>query len=100
MDTKKTSTQEESLNSSTTAKTPTDEELRFCDSVVYSLYEEAVDELFKQSEAEKAEYNELLARFAKREGVKKESPYVMMYAGFYMGIGKGLEFVARLENMT
>lgn len=52
----------------------------------------------KQTEAEKAEYNEMLANFAELEGVRKKSPYVMMYAGFYLGVGKGLELAARMER--
>ena len=54
----------------------------------------------KQTEAEKAEYNEMLAHFAELEGVREKSPYVMMYAGFYLGVGKGLELAARMESNT
>ena len=102
MDTEKTNTQTEaeSLNSSThpTAEAVTDEEKDIINAIIYSLYEEAVDEMCKQTEAEKEEYNEMLAHFAKLEGVAKKSPYVMMYAGFYLGVGKGLDLVRRMES--
>lgn len=102
MDTEKTNTQTEaeSLNSSTppTAEAVTDEEKDFYNGLIYSLFNESADEMGKQTEAEKAEYNEMLAHFAELEGVRKKSPYVMMYAGFYLGVGKGLELAARMER--
>ena len=52
----------------------------------------------KQTEAEKAEYNEMLDNFAELEGAQKKSPYVMMYAGFYLGVGKGIDLVRRMES--
>lgn len=102
MDTEKTNTQTEaeSLNSSTQtpATAVTDEGKDFIDGIIYSLYEEAIDELGEQTEAERADYNAVLDRFAELEGVQKKSPYVMMYAGFYLGVGKGLELVRRMES--
>ena len=62
------------------------------------MYEEAIDEMDKQTEAERADYNAVLDRFAQLEGVQKKSPYVMMYAGFYLGVGKGLDLVRRMES--
>ena len=52
----------------------------------------------KQTEAERAGYNAVLDRFAELEGVQKKSPYVMMYAGFYLGVGKGIDLVQRMES--
>ena len=101
MDTEKTTnTTAESLNSSThpTAEAVTDEEKDIINGIIYSLYEEAVDELDKQTEAEKADYNAVSDRFAELEGVPKKSPYVMLYAGFYLGVGKGLDLVRRMES--
>ena len=61
MDTEKTNTQTEaeSLNSSTQtpATAVTDEEKDFINGIIYSLYEEAIDELDKQTEAERAEFS-------------------------------------------
>lgn len=102
MDTEKTNTQTEaeSLNSSTppTAKAVTDEEKDIINGIIYGLYEEAIDELDKQTEAERADYNAVLDRFAELEGAQKKSPYVMMYAGFYLGAVKGLDLVRRMES--
>ena len=102
MDTEKTNTQTEaeSLNSSTQtpAETLTDEERDFYNGLIYSLFNESVDEMGKQTEAEKAEYNEMLDHFAELEGVQKKDPYVMMYAGFYLGVGKGIDLVRRMES--
>lgn len=102
MDTEKTNTQTEaeSLNSSTppTAEAVTDEEKDIINGIIYSLYEEAIDELGKQTEAERAGYNAVLDRFAELEGVQKKSPYAMMYAGFYLGVGKGIDLVRRMES--
>ena len=86
MDTEKTNTQTEaeSLNSSTQtpATAVTDEEKDFINGIIYSL----------------ADYNAVLDRFAELEGAQKKSPYVMMYAGFYLGVGKGLDLVRRMES--
>lgn len=102
MDTEKTNTQTEaeSLNSSTppTAEAVTDEGKDIINGIIYSLYEEAIDELGKQTEAERADYNAVLDRFAEIEGVQKKSPYVMMYAGFRAGVAKGLDLAARMER--
>lgn len=98
MDTEKTNTQTEAESLNDTSYSRTDEEKDFINGIIYSLYEEAIDELDKQTEAERADYNAVLDRFAELEGAQKKSPYVMMYAGFYLGVGKGIDLVRRMES--
>lgn len=98
MDTEKTTnTTAESLNS-TPPTEPTEDEKDFYNGIIYSLFEEAVKELDKQTEAERAEEQKVLARFAELEGVKEKSPYTMLFAGFRYGVAKGLDLAARMEN--
>lgn len=91
MDTDKT-------NAQTTATAETDAGKDIINGIVYSLYKEAIDELDKQTEADKADFNVVLDRFAEIEGSQKKSPYVMMYAGFYLGVCKGIDLVRRMES--
>lgn len=102
MDTEKTTTQTEaeSLNSPTPAELTADNKdfKDFCNGLIYGLFGEAVDELDKRTEAEIADYNAVLDRFAEIEGVAKKSPFVMMYAGFYLGVEKGIDLVQRMES--
>lgn len=98
MDTEKTTnTTAESLNSTPPTEL-TEEENNFYNGLIYSLYEEYVEKLDKQTEAENAEERKALAHFAELEGVQVKSPYVMIYAGFRAGVAKGLDLAARMER--
>lgn len=93
MDTEKT-------NTPPTAEAVTDEEKDFYNGLIYELYNEYVEELGKQTEAECAEEREVLAHFAELEGVQEKNPYTMLFAGFRAGVAKGLELAARMESNT
>lgn len=76
----------------------TDEEKDAYNGIIYCLFKEYVDEMDKQTEAERAEELETVAHFAEIEGAKANSPYAMLFLGFRAGVGKGLDFAARMEQ--
>lgn len=68
--------------------------------IVRSLFEEYANEMAECSEAERAEERKVVARFAESEGVTAESPYAMIFMGFWAGVGKGLELADRMSGNT
>ena len=75
-------TQEKKQLSTTPApaepETIAEDEKDLYNGIIYSLFREWVEELSDQTEAEKAEYNAVLDRFAELEGVQRKSTYVMI----------------------
>lgn len=79
-------------------ETMPEEERELYNGIIYSLFEEWIDEIGTATEAEKREEQEVMIRFATINGVKRESPFTLMLMGFRAGIGKGLELVQRMEQ--
>ena len=88
--------------STTTAETEpetmSEEERELYNGIVYSLFEEWIDDLGTATETEKRREQEVITRFATINGAKRESPFAIMFMGFRAGIGKGLELVQRMEQ--
>lgn len=68
--------------------------------IVRSLFEEYANEMAESSDEERAEERKVLARFAESEGVPTQSPYAMLFMGFWAGVGKGLELADRMPGNT
>ena len=94
---KTTNATAESLNSAPTTEQTKDKEDLY-NGIIHRLFEEAVEELAKQPEAEQAEERKALARFAELVGCQERSPYAMMYAGFRVGVATGFSLAARRER--
>ena len=88
--------------STTTAETEpetmSEEERELYNGIVYSLFEEWIDDMGTATETEKRREQEVITRFATINGAKRESPFAIMFMGFRAGIGKGLELVQRMEQ--
>lgn len=68
--------------------------------IILSLFEEYVNEISECSEAERAEEDKIVARFAESEGATVNSPYAMIFRGFWAGVGKGLDLANRMTGNT
>ena len=88
--------------STTTAETEPEtmpeEERELYNGIVYSLFEEWIDDMRTATETEKRREQEVMTRFATINGAKRESPFAIMFMGFRAGIGKGLELAQRMEQ--
>ena len=88
--------------STTTAETEPEtmpeEERELYNGIIYSLFEEWIDDMGTATETEKRREQEVMTRFATINGVKRESHFAIMFMGFRAGIGKGLELVQRMEQ--
>lgn len=67
--------------------------------IIYRLFDEFLDELASQTEAEKKENQEALAHFAKLNGVSEKSTYALIFWGFRGGVGKGIDLSERLVEI-
>ena len=88
--------------STTTAETEPEtmpeEERELDNGITYALFEEWIDDLGTATETVKRREQEVMTRFATINGVKRESPFAIMFMVFRAGIGKGLELVQRMEQ--
>lgn len=88
--------------STTTAETEPEtmpeEERELYNGIIHSLFEEWIDDIGTATETEKRREQEVMTRFATINGVKRETPFAIMFMGFRAGIGKGLELVQRMEQ--